>query len=73
MAKKKQEESGDSVLVSVAKTLGTAAGNIASAVGVTKPKKSGKTSKLAKKHKSRLPRRQKKSLGKAAQVDKAGQ
>jgi hypothetical protein len=67
MAKKKQEESSEGVLVTAAKTLGTAAGKIASAVGATTPTKSVKVPKLAKKNKSRLPRREKKKLGKAKQ------
>jgi hypothetical protein len=73
MARKKQEESPESALVSVAKTIGTAAGDLAAAVGVTPPNKSVKTPKLAKKNKSRLPRRQKKAIRKAAQPQKAGQ
>ncbi len=66
MAKKKdkQEESADSTLVSAAKTLGEAAGKIAAVVGIAK--KSTKVPKLAKKKKSRLPRKEKKALQKAA-------
>jgi hypothetical protein len=55
-----------SVLVATAEALGTAAGTVASLVGVTaEPKISTKTprvAKLAKKSKSRLPRLQKKAL-----------
>jgi len=67
MARKKTEtatkEPEDSVIISAAKAVGTAAGKIASLAGATvgaqraKPKKP----KLAKKNKSRLPRREKKA------------
>ena len=67
MARKKDEvtpkESEDSAVVGAAKAIGTAAGKIASLAGATvgaqraKPKKP----KLAKKNKSRLPRREKKA------------
>jgi hypothetical protein len=63
MAKKKQEESPDTVLVTAAKSIGEVAGKIASAVGITPAKP--KIPKLAKKNKTRLPRRQKKALAKA--------
>jgi hypothetical protein len=68
MAKKKdtQEESADGVLAT-AKTIGKAAGEIASAAGPTPHTPSAKVPKLQKKNKSRLPRRQKKALQKAAQ------
>ena len=66
MAKKKEaQESPDGVLVTAAKKIGTAAGTIAAAVGVTLPSKPKKP-KLAKKNKSRLPRRQKKAAQKSA-------
>lgn len=72
MAKKKKEESpeaADSVLVTAAKGIGTAAGKIAAAAGVTEkpatPPKP-KVPKLAPKNKSRLPRRQKKAQAKKA-------
>ena len=54
------------VLVKAAKTIGETAGKIAAAVGVAQPAKKKKTPKLAKKAKSRLPRRQKKAAKKAA-------
>jgi hypothetical protein len=61
MAKKKQEEeSPDTALVSAAKTIGSAAGKIASAVGVAAPTKTVKVPKLARKKKAPLPRREKK-------------
>ena len=64
--KKNKEESG---LVSAAKAIGEAAGKIAALAGVTAepriPAISKKIPKLAKKNKSRLPRRQKKALKKA--------
>ena len=66
--KKHKEESG---LVSAAKVVGEAAGKIAALVGVAEPaapKKSMKIPKLAKKNKSRLPRRQKKALQKAGKT-----
>jgi hypothetical protein len=73
MAKKKKEESpeaADSVLVSAAKGIGTAAGKVAAAVGVTADKPATppkpKVPKLAPKNKSRLPRRQKKAQAKKA-------
>jgi len=68
MAKKKepQEESGDGVLASAAKAIGKAAGTVAAAVGVTPHTPSSKVPKLAKKNKSRLPRREKKAQRKAA-------
>jgi hypothetical protein len=65
MAKKKDTE--DSAVVSAAKAIGSAAGKIASMVGAgpdTPPKP--KVGKLAKKNKSRLPRREKKAAKKAA-------
>lgn len=64
-AKGKTEASDEGVLVKAAKTIGTAAGKLASAAGV-KPPERRKTAKLAKKNKSRLPRRQKKAARKAA-------
>ncbi|HEY1495478.1 MAG TPA: hypothetical protein VGF49_13090 [Candidatus Solibacter sp.] len=68
MAKKKTtEEAPEGILETAAKTLGTAAGKIAAAVGVTADKKPAKVKipKLASKNKSRLPRKQKKALKKA--------
>ena len=65
MAKKKETEAPpDGVLVAAAKSIGTAAGTIAAAVGMTASQKS-QVPKLAN-QKSRLPRRQKKRAQKAA-------
>ena len=72
MPKKKNEEGPveDSALVSAAKSIGTAAGKVASAIGV-KPEhptpKSIRRGKPVKKNKPRLPRKQKKALKKAAE------
>jgi len=67
MAKKKEPEQTDSTLVEAAKAIGKAVGTVAAAVGVTADKKPAKVKipKLAKKDKSRLPRRQKKALRKS--------
>jgi hypothetical protein len=67
MAKKKEmkEEAPEGALVGVAKTIGEAAGKIAMAVGAVKPARR-RIPKLAKKNKSRLPRKQKKAAQKAA-------
>ena len=66
MARKKEtQESPDGALVTAAKTIGAAAGKIATAVGVATPAKP-KVPKLVKKHKDRLPRKQKKAAKKAA-------
>ena len=64
MARKTEEPGG---IVTVAKTLGKAAGKIASLAGVhaDPPKSAGK---LPKKNKQRLPRRQKKALRKSGTV-----
>jgi len=64
--KQKKKESG---LVSAAKAVGTVAGKIAAVTGIAEPAApatSTKKPKLAKKNKSRLPRRQKKAQKKAA-------
>ena len=53
----------DSALVSVAKTIGAAAGKLAVQVGIEKTP-SKKIPKLAPKNKKRVPRRQKKALQK---------
>ena len=81
MAKKKdtQEQPAEGVLAAAAKTIGKAAGKIAKVAGATaeappeaappapKPQtKSTKVPKLAKKNKSRLPRKVKKAQRKAA-------
>jgi hypothetical protein len=66
--KVKEPEPEDNALVAAAKTIGTAAGKIASLGGVEpSPPRSPakpKPQKLQKKNKSRLPRRQKKALRK---------
>jgi hypothetical protein len=79
MAKKKdtqEEQPTEGVLVAAAKKIGKAAGKIAAAVEaapaeappVEHPQtKSVKIPKLAKKNKSRLPRREKKAQKKAAE------
>ena len=68
MAKKKeaQEEPGDGVLASAAKTIGKAAGTVAAAVVASPKTASSKVPKLVKKNKSHLPRRVKKAQRKAA-------
>jgi hypothetical protein len=72
MAKKQPtpETPDQSVLVHVAKTIGTAAGKIAKLAGVEpeprEPAQSQKVPKLAKKEKHRLPRREKKALQKSS-------
>jgi hypothetical protein len=76
-----QEESAPGVLAAAAKTIGKAAGKIASVVAdapheepsgnkqePTAPKISSKVPKLTKKNKSRLPRREKKARQKAGAV-----
>lgn len=76
MAKKdKPEESTDGIITTAAKKLGTVAGKVAAAVGaapetssteappVKQP--STKVSKLEKKNKNRLPRKEKKARQKA--------
>lgn len=65
MAKKKEtNEAAATPLVEAAKAIGETAGKVVAKVeGVMK--KSSKVPKLAKKNKSRLPRRQKKALQKA--------
>jgi hypothetical protein len=79
-----QEESANGVLAAAAKTIGKAAGKVVSAVATTPqeeahganaanqekpaPKISSKVPKLAKKNKSRLPRREKKARQKAGAV-----
>ena len=55
----------EGVLVKAAKTIGEAAAKIATAVGAAHPAEKKKVPKLAKKNKSRLPRRQKKAARKA--------
>ena len=67
----KKAEAEDSVLIDAAKTIGTAAGKIAALVGVDAPPRkpsAPKVPKLKKKNKSRLPRREKKALKKAASL-----
>jgi len=74
MPKKKTAEEApaeDSALVSAAKSIGAAAGKVASAIGVKpEPHATPKTirrGKPVKKNKPRLPRKQKKALKKAAE------
>ena len=57
------QETDDTILVSAAKAIGSAAGKIASLVGAPPEGKvaAKKTGKLPKKNKHRLPRRQKKA------------
>lgn len=70
MAKKEEtQKPPDGVLVAAAKSIGTAAGTIAAAVGIGAPQKM-KVPKLANRNKSRLPRRQKKMAQKAATTAK---
>ena len=71
MPKKKNtdQDTSDNILVDAAKTIGTAAGKIATVLGATPdapPQISKKIPKLAKKNKARLPRREKKAQKKAA-------
>jgi hypothetical protein len=67
MSKKKEatETPDESVLVTVAKAIGTAAGKVAKLAGVEpeprEPAVSQKVPKLSKKNKSKLPRREKKA------------
>jgi hypothetical protein len=66
MAKKQKAppETDETLLVSAAKAIGTAAGKIASLAGAA-PAKSTKKGKLPKKNKRRVPRLQKKAQRKA--------
>jgi len=68
MAKKKQDESPEGVLIAAGNAIGAAAGKVASEVGVHPQRKSVKVPKLAQKNKARLPRREKKALQKAGQL-----
>jgi len=71
MSKKKdtQEEPADGVLVTAAKTIGKAAGKVASAVSGTKARKGRKKgTRPVKKQKTGLPRKAKKEAKKAAQL-----
>lgn len=67
MARKTVEEKTDEGggIVAVAKTIGKAAGKIASLAGVHADHSAKPTGKLPKKNKQRLPRRQKKALHKS--------
>jgi hypothetical protein len=66
MANKPEDES---ILVAAAKTIGKAAGTVASLTGIEKPapppKKTSRKPKLAKKEKAHLPRKVKKAQKKA--------
>lgn len=66
MAKKQEtQKPPEGVLVAAARSIGTAAGTLAAAVGVAAPQKI-RVAKLPDRKKSRLPRRQKKAVKKAA-------
>ena len=69
MAKKKETQEPDGVLVAAARTVGAAAGTIAAVVGITAPRQL-KVPKLVSKNNSRLPRRQKKAAKKVAKGSK---
>jgi hypothetical protein len=66
---KESSEKSEGMLVTAAKSIGTAAGKVAAAVGITTPTpaktKKPKVARLAKKNKARLPRKQKKAAKKA--------
>ena len=62
--KETAEKPEESVLVSAAKAIGTAAGKVARLAGVAPEAKSQKVPKLSKKSKDKLPRRQKKAAAK---------
>ena len=71
MPKKKEttETPDESVLVTAAKAIGTAAGKVAKFAGVTgesAPAVSQKVPKLSKKNKGKLPRREKKAAQKSS-------
>ena len=71
MAKKKDpSEAAYGVLVTAAKTIGTTAGKIVAAVGVSAPSEpnrpKARTPKVKKKNKARSPQGQKKSVQKTA-------
>ncbi len=55
------ETGEESILVTAAKAIGTAAGKVARLAGAGEPVKSQKIPKLAKKNKSKLPRKEKKA------------
>jgi hypothetical protein len=65
---KETKDASEVALVTAAKTIGTAVGKVAAAVGITThaPVKAGKpkVARLAKKNKARLPRKQKKTAKK---------
>ena len=70
---KETQDSSEGVLVAAAKTIGTTAGTIAAAVGLTtsRPVKTAKKKAppLPKKNKARLPRKQKKAARKATKSE----
>jgi hypothetical protein len=69
MARKKEEQAPESVVVAAAKVIGKAAGKIAALAGASGPELKApavKRGRLAPKDKSRLPRKQKKAQKKAA-------
>jgi hypothetical protein len=64
--KKSEPEADEGVLVSAAKAIGAAAGKVAALAGAVPSPPKVKIPKLQPKNKTRLPRRQKKALQKAA-------
>jgi hypothetical protein len=66
---KESSETSEGMLVEAAKAIGTAAGKVAAAVGITTPARAKtakpKPARLVKKNKARLPRKQKKAAKKA--------
>ncbi len=67
MARKKEKENDDTILVTAAKAIGSAAGKVASLAGATPtPPSKPKRAKLQPKNKHRLPRKVKKAQKKAA-------
>jgi hypothetical protein len=64
-AKKAKQEEESGTIVAVAKTIGKAAGKIASLAGVHAEQPGTVDGKFVKKNKSRLPRKQKKAARKS--------
>jgi len=60
------ETSDESILVTAAKAIGTAAGKVARLAGAGEPATSKKIPKLVKKSKAKLPRKEKKAAKKRA-------
>jgi hypothetical protein len=65
MATKKVKQEDGGTIVAVAKTLGKAAGKIASMAGVHAEPSGTVDGKFVKKNKSRMPRKQKKAMQKS--------